>query len=266
MVRLLPIKINLGLYITGRREDGFHNIESIFYPLPWGDVVEGIPATTFSFTQHGLKLDCEEERNLAVKAFRLLEKELPSSLELQLLKVVPPGKGLGAGSADGTGVLLLLNDLYNLRLSQERLQTLAGELGSDTIFFTQDAPALVSGRGEILQPLPCFLKNYNVTLLLPPFAVSTAAAYSSIRASAVDIAWERVANIDWEYMRTSLSNQFEKPAFHQEPELEAAKRELYDAGALYASMSGSGSSLYAISEIPLNLEIRQGWKKILISL
>jgi 4-diphosphocytidyl-2-C-methyl-D-erythritol kinase len=243
-------KINLGLRILAKRSDGYHDLESIFYPLPLKDALEIVPSETVALFQSGLKFPGRASDNLCLKAFSLIKTRFPdlTPVAIYLHKAIPAGAGLGGGSSDGARMLLLLNDHFRLELTPGQLFELALELGSDCPFFLQKEPALVRGRGERVDPIRADFSAYSFILIHPSVRISTAEAFSRItpRPSSDDLG----AIIDqpvsgW---RDRLVNDFEKPVFEQHPELAEIKRKLYDSGALYASLTGSGSTIYGIYE------------------
>lgn len=247
MIGFPHAKINLGLSITSKRSDGFHDLESVFYPLPFCDILEIVSGTT-SLNLSGIPLAGKPAENLVIRAFQLLKKHYPQITEtaVYLHKHIPSGAGLGGGSSDAASMLCLLNDYFGLRLTPDELKTYALMLGSDCPFFLQSSPCCARGRGEILEPISLDLSEYSVLLVHPGVSVSTAWAYSQIQpAASVFPIRELISGpvINW---RSQLKNDFEIPVFRQYPALEAIKDQLYKAGALYASMTGSGSSFYAL--------------------
>lgn len=265
MVDFPPCKINLGLRVLNKRTDGFHNIETIFYPVPWYDALEvvpdSIPATGiptdrnhFSFETRGLKIDGSKEDNLCMKAFRLLQEKFKvPSVKICLLKNIPVRSGLGGGSSDGAFTLKLVNDLFHLKISIEHLKQFASQLGSDCTFFIEAIPCLATGRGDQLQPITLDLSAYYIIIVHPPESVSTAWAYASVsRRSRVSTKitgkreLEEIIHQPVESWKKELKNDFEEAVFKRHPEIAKVKTQLYEQGALYASMSGSGSAVYGI--------------------
>ena len=243
-------KINLGLYITSKRPDGFHNLETVFYPLPLRDVLEMVPSDRKVFFQTGLHIPGSQDDNLVLKACRLLEKHYPQikPLEIHLHKIIPQGAGLGGGSSDAAETLQLINRFFNLKISPGILSEYATELGSDCPFFMQSAPCFATGRGEILEPLTLDLSNYSLLLVHPEIRINTAWAFSKIRPSLPrDNLKQSISNPVKNWINT-ISNDFEQPVFEAHPQLQIVKKGLYDAGAIYASMTGSGSTIYGIFE------------------
>jgi 4-diphosphocytidyl-2-C-methyl-D-erythritol kinase len=250
MITFPNAKINLGLYVTGKRDDGFHNIESIFYPVPFCDVLEIIPADKFSFQYEGISVEGNPEDNLVVKAFRLMQSryDLPE-VSIFLLKNIPTGAGLGGGSSDASFTLKLLNDLFKLNLSDGQLIALATELGSDCPFFVTNYPAYVFGRGEMLEAVNVNFAGCYIMIVHAGIHISTAEAYRNITTySSLKIPLPHLIMRDRAYWKESLQNDFEPYAFSQYPVLAQINQKMYDNGAFYAAMSGSGSAIYGLFE------------------
>jgi 4-diphosphocytidyl-2-C-methyl-D-erythritol kinase len=249
-------KINLGLRILGRRPDGFHDIESIFYPVPWRDALEVVRSDVFSFRSFGLPLDGNSESNLCVRAYRMLGGRYQlRPVAMCLLKNIPAGAGLGGGSSNATFTLRLLNEFLQLNASMQELKSMAVQLGSDCPFFLDDAPCLVTGRGEILQPLNLDLSAYNIVIVKTQVAINTAWAYAQLSRHRRETGWhhapgeaplQQVVAAPVETWKTFLKNDFEEPVFLAYPQLAAIRQRLYDHGAVYAAMSGSGSAVYGL--------------------
>ena len=247
MILFPPAKINLGLNILKKRHDGFHELETVLVQTPVYDVLEILPAGKFSFHQSGLQFEQQVESNLVVKAYRLLQKncDIPET-SFHLLKNIPVGAGLGGGSADATFTLLGLNTLYNLNLSSVALQDLSGQLGSDCPFFVNDQPQIATGRGDVLEPVGLDLRGYYLKLINPGIHINTTQAYSAIELSKQTESIHKVIKRPIEEWKSHLFNSFEISVFKKYPELKELKTSLYNQGALYASMTGSGSSIYGI--------------------
>jgi 4-diphosphocytidyl-2-C-methyl-D-erythritol kinase len=245
-------KINLGLKITRKRPDGYHDLETVFYPLPYQDVLEVIQdqKSGLTFTQSGLTISGDSSSNLCVKAYQLLKEikpDLPSTL-MHLHKVIPMGAGLGGGSSDGTFALKLLNDKYQLGLTETELIDLSLKLGSDCPFFVLNKPCIAKGRGELMQPIELDLSKYFFVLIHPGIHISTAAAFAGMKPAPSKTPLEKTVSRPINEWKDLLVNDFEKPVFALHPLIEKLKAGLYEMGAVYASMSGSGSSLYGIFE------------------
>lgn len=250
-------KINLGLNVVSKRPDGYHNIETIFYPIPVKDALEIVAASTFSFTQTGIQVDAPVEKNLVVKAMNLLKTryEIPS-LEVHLLKAIPFGAGLGGGSADAAFMLKLLNDFCNLGLPAEELEKLASSIGADCPFFVRNTPVFASGIGTIFEPIRLSLKGYYLCLVKPDVAVSTPEAYSLVTPAAPVVSLKEIVSLPAAEWKDCMINDFEKSVFTKHPVIGDIKESLYEAGAVYASMSGSGSSVFGLFEKPTDLKKR----------
>jgi 4-diphosphocytidyl-2-C-methyl-D-erythritol kinase len=251
MITFPNAKINLGLNIVGRRPDGYHNIETVFYPVPLHDALEIVESKAFTFTQTGMEMNTPAEENLVVRALRRFTYPLPP-LEVHLLKKIPFGAGLGGGSSDAAFMLKMLNQLGNVNLSDEQLEEIASGLGADCPFFIRNKPAFASGTGSILEPLDFSLKSCYITIVKPPVAVSTAEAYAGITPRQPARSIREIIRTPMREWKYTLGNDFEDSIFARYPEIGRIKKKLYDAGAVYASMSGSGSSVFALFEQPVN--------------
>jgi 4-diphosphocytidyl-2-C-methyl-D-erythritol kinase len=241
-------KINLGLQVLRKRPDGYHDLQTIFYPVALHDVLESVPSDSFHFEQTGSPIAGEQGSNLCVKAWQLLKEHFPQmpDMSLHLHKAIPMGAGLGGGSADGSFTLRLLNDQFSLGLDERGLIELALQLGSDCPFFIMNRPVLATGRGEKMTPVDIDLSRLYIVLLHPGIHVSTAEAFAGItpRDRGLDLAARIMEPI--ETWKDWLTNDFEATVFGRYPEIAEAKRWLYEQGAVYASMTGSGSSVYGI--------------------
>jgi 4-diphosphocytidyl-2-C-methyl-D-erythritol kinase len=243
-------KINLGLHILNKRSDGFHDLETIFYPLPFKEALEIIPEADdtkeVSFTATGLSINLAPPDNICVKAYQLLKKDFPNlpPVKIHLHKTIPAGAGLGGGSADGAFTLLLLNKKFDLQLPEKALEAYALALGSDCAFFIKNQPCIAFGRGEVLESIDIDISNYKIIIVNPAIHINTAWAFKQIiplskKNSLKEIIKEPIAK--W---KEKLSNDFEIPIFKNHPQIEKIKTSLYDQGAIYASMTGSGSTVY----------------------
>lgn len=255
MISFPPCKINLGLNVVLKRQDGYHEIETCFYPVSWTDILEIIPSNTLEFKQSGISIDGKAEDNLCVKAYQLLRADfdLPP-VKIHLHKVIPMGAGLGGGSSDGAHTLRLLNTIFNLGITTALLKEYASRLGSDCAFFIEDKPMLGTGRGEILEDAKVDLKGKFIMIVKPNVHISTAEAYSSIRPTFNQNRIKDVAEMDISTWKSLLRNDFEKSVFEKHPLISDIKERLYQEGATYASMSGSGSAVYGIFEKPVELK------------
>lgn len=250
MVLFPNCKINLGLNVVSKRTDGYHNLETVFYPLPVKDALEVIRSTEFNFQSTGLSVAGTTENNLCVKAYHLLKNDLPHipPVSIHLHKAIPMGAGLGGGSADGAFMLMMLNKKFQLNLSQEQLIEYALQLGSDCPFFIVNKPCFATGRGETLSPIQLDLSPYKVVLVNPQIHVSTKEAFSTLSPAIPAKSIEVIIQQPIPTWKEELKNDFEEPVFALHPAIKDIKKYLYDIGAVYAAMSGSGSSVYGIFE------------------
>jgi len=245
-------KINIGLSVIGKRADGYHDIESIFYPINVKDSLEIIESafdqSEITFTSSGLDIDGNESNNLCIRAYRLLKKDFPSlpHIKMHLHKAIPMGAGLGGGSADGTAALKILIEKFGISINNEMLLHYALQLGSDCPFFINNTPSLASGRGEILKPIDLNLSAYNIFIINPGIHINTAWAFSQLKIPPTATNLNNIISIPVVEWKELINNDFETPIFNSFHELELIKSSLYKAGAIYASMSGSGSTLYGI--------------------
>lgn len=252
MLAFPSCKINIGLRIIEKRPDGFHNLQSCFYPVDWGDILEVIPAHEFHFGSSGLSIQGNSQHNLCVRAYELLKADfaLPS-VQIHLHKVVPIGAGLGGGSADAAFTLKLLNEQFGLALDNESLEDYARQLGSDCAFFIQNRPLYCTEKGDVFSPIQVDLTGYHILLVYPNLAISTAEAYAGVRPHVPDISLFEQLRMPIDTWRENMHNDFEDSLFPKNPVLPQIKQHLYDAGAVYASMSGSGSTVYGIFNAPV---------------
>jgi 4-diphosphocytidyl-2-C-methyl-D-erythritol kinase len=247
-------KINLGLNIIQKRSDGYHEIETIFYPIPLTDSLEIIENKepgkypNFPFFSSGLPINGKPASNLCVKAYRLLKHDFPniSSVQIHLHKIIPSGAGLGGGSADGAFTLKVLNQLFKLALSTEQLISYAAELGSDCPFFIINNPCFAKGRGEILEEIAIDLSAYKFVIVNPGIHVDTGRAFLDIIPAQPEKSLKEIIRTPVERWKDDLINDFEKIIFIQHQEIVDIKDDLYLKGAIYASMSGSGSTVFGI--------------------
>ena len=252
MVTFPNCKINLGLHILGKREDGFHDIETVFYPILFKDALELISHTNgnteVDFTATGLAVDGNPEDNLCIKAYHLLKKDFPQlpSVKMHLHKTIPIGAGLGGGSADAAYMLKLLNDKFNLNLSTHKLLNYSYQLGSDCPFFIINKPCFAMGRGEILEEIVVDLSVYKIVLINPGIHINTGWAFSQITPAISKKSIKEIIKQPIETWKDELKNDFENPVFTAHPQLKEIKEELYQQDALYAAMSGSGSTVFGI--------------------
>lgn len=251
MITFPNAKINLGLNITGRRPDGYHNLETVFYPVSWEDALEvtipKAPEKKVSLHQSGLEISGALEDNLVVKAYFLLDNlfNLPP-IDIHLYKHIPSGAGLGGGSSDAAFMLKLLNELFTLNLNEKQLEDYAATLGADCAFFIRNAPTYAEGIGNEFSPVTLSLKNYQIMIVKPDIFVSTREAFSQITPHYPEYSLREIITrpiCEWKELMT---NDFEKSVFPKHPLIGEIKQELYNQGAVYAAMSGSGSSVFGL--------------------
>jgi len=249
-------KINIGLYVTTKRADGYHNIESVFYPVPCVDALEFVPSTNTSFATTGIPVPGNEEHNLCLKAYRLLRRDFSriGELQIHLHKMIPMGAGLGGGSADGAFMVNMLNEFYKLNLSVDERKNYSSQLGSDCPFFIENRPAFVTGRGEVVEKISLNLSGWWIVLVFPGIHVATQLAFSKIKPAAAVFDLRNIESLPVEGWKRTIENQFEKSVFQEFPIIEEIKASLYLFGATYASMSGSGSSVYGLFRAKPNIE------------
>jgi 4-diphosphocytidyl-2-C-methyl-D-erythritol kinase len=254
MLAFANAKINIGLNITEKREDGYHNIETIFYPVKLYDVIEITDATTTHCVIKGLTVPGAEQDNLCLKAYHMLadEFDLPPQ-QICLLKNIPIGAGLGGGSADGAFTLKLLNDKFNLGLTGAQLQVYASKLGADCAFFIENKAAVAYGKGDALEPIHLDLSAYYKILVKPPVFISTAEAYAQVKPTLPEVPLKDLIDLPVKEWRSRVFNDFEDSISETYPEVSAIKNSLYLAGATFALMSGSGSAVYALFEKEMRL-------------
>jgi 4-diphosphocytidyl-2-C-methyl-D-erythritol kinase len=247
MISFPNAKINIGLNITEKRPDGYHNLETIFYPIELCDALEFVESEENKFAYSGFNIDGETDNNLIIKAYRLLKKEfnLPK-INIHLHKAIPMGAGLGGGSADAAFMLKMLNEEFKLGLSSEELQQKASLLGADCAFFVENKPTLAKGIGNIFEPTEVNLEGYHIVLVKPDVHVSTAEAYGGCKPQRWTTPLETAIKRPIAEWKNCIFNDFEKTVFVAHPELAEIKKMLYDKGAIYAAMSGSGSTIYGI--------------------
>lgn len=254
MITFPNCKINLGLDIVSKRPDGYHNLETIFYPVPLCDVLEittndEADAPHYTFEMYNATFDGEADDNLVVKAYKLLAAEHPlPNVQMSLYKHIPTGAGLGGGSSDAAFALKMLNDIAKLSLSDEQLEEYAARIGADCAFFVKNQPAFATGIGNILSPVECHLGGYHLVLVKPNIHISTKEAYSLVTPMQPAVSLTDVAPRPVNMWRSSMKNDFEPSVFAKYPETAEIKEKLYSLGAFYASMSGSGSSFFGIFE------------------
>ncbi len=258
MIGFPNAKINIGLNVVEKRSDGFHNLESVFYPVNIFDSLEIIEAKEMSFHSYGLNIPGAGSDNICVKAFELMKHHIGiPNLEIHLLKNIPFGAGLGGGSADGAWILKMINEKFELNLSDSDLEVFAAQLGSDCPFFIKNSAQYASGRGEILTPIDLDLHKYSFALIKPNFSISTKEAFSGLKPMPSNQDLVEILKSPVESWRGVVKNDFELSVFSKYPVLEKIKNDLYNFGAKYASMSGSGSTMFGIFEPELKGTIEE---------
>jgi len=252
MVVFPNAKINLGLHVVDKRSDGYHQIETVFYPVGLSDILEVTAAPDGSpepllFKQTGLGIGVPPEENTCVKAYRLLQQAYPlPAVAIHLHKIIPGGSGLGGGSADGTYTLKLLNQMFQMGIDKYRLASFALQLGSDCPFFIFNEPMLAMGRGELLKPIDMSLDKYYLMVVIPGIQISTRWAYQQVTPEKPRIPLEELIIAPVYNWKGLVVNQFEDPLCRLHPEIGIIRDTLYEHEAVYASMSGSGSAVFGL--------------------
>lgn len=256
MIRFPNAKINLGLNIVSRRDDGYHNLETVFYPVMIKDALEIIVSENHedSFTESGTSTGTPPESNLVMKALKLMREsyDIPP-LEIHLLKKIPFGAGIGGGSADAAFMLKLLNDKFSLGADERDLAFLARKLGADCPFFIYNRPLFASGIGEVFEETGLSLDGYYFVLIKPDVHVSTKDAFALVSPQKPVFSLKEIIKLPVAEWKDKMYNDFERSVFPQYPVIKEIKEKLYNLGAVYASMSGSGSSVYGIFDNPLDI-------------
>lgn len=256
MISFPNAKINLGLHVTRKRNDGFHDIETVFYPVPLRDALEIHPSGESKSSLHlyGTPIPGGGD-NLCKKAYELMQQEygLPA-VNMHLLKQIPTAAGLGGGSSDAAHTLLMLNELFNLKITTTELEKLAARLGSDCSFFIRNKPTYAHGRGELFEPVDLDFSGKHIMLVKPDIHISTAEAYGLVKPNAKRPSLREISQQALSDWKDFLINDFERPIFEKYPEIREIKELLYEMGALYASMSGSGSAVYGIFHTPPSID------------
>ena len=262
MITFPIAKINLGLNVVERRPDGYHNLETVFYPVPISDALElTIMNTKFPSTVDcdikvtNLEVEGDEQRNLVVRAYQLLKQDFQQMprIHAHLWKGIPTQAGMGGGSSDCAYTIRLLNEMFTLGLSDEQMIQYAARLGADCAFFILSRPAYAEGIGELLQPISLNLSSYYIGIVRPNIPVSTREAFSLIKPQKPAKCCREVVMQPIETWREELTNDFEQSVFTLHPEIGAIKQQLYDFGAVYAAMSGSGSAVFGLFQNEIDL-------------
>lgn len=263
MILFPNAKINLGLQITEKLPSGYHSINSCLYPIPWSDILEVIPAKKHSFKATGIEIPGKKEEDIVLKAYKLLKQDFPlPEINVHLHKMIPIGAGLGGGSADAAFMLKHLSNAFQLFLEEEVLEEYAAILGSDCPFFIKNSPAMVSGTGTDLEPIDLNLSGMHLVVINPGIHISTSQAYSGVvpKVSTTDLR-ELLSSKNFDRWKKELVNDFENSLFEQYEPLSVVKNNLYQNGALYAAMSGSGSTMFGLFEEKpqLSFEMAENW-------
>ncbi len=264
MITFPNAKINLGLNVVKKRADGFHDIETIFFPVYWNDMLEIIPRgdKEIHFSFSGLAVDCPPEKNLVVKAYDLMKKQygLPGA-DIHLHKKIPFGGGLGGGSSDAASTIRLAKQLFNIPLDEKKLMELALEIGSDCPFFIINIPSFATGRGEQLTPVEIDLTGYYLVIQVPNLPVPTKEAYQSIVPARPAKSLKNLVKQPVEEWKNRIQNDFEWAIFKKYPSIQQIKNQFYHSGAVYASMSGSGSAVFGLFNAPPAISFTPGVKQ-----
>ncbi len=250
-------KINIGLHITSKRSDGFHNIETVFYPVPQTDVLEIIPSQTpgTKFAGFGIEIPGDTASNLCIKAYDALRADfdLPP-VKIILHKNIPMGAGMGGGSSDGAFTLVVLNKMFELGLTDVQLEKYASALGSDCAFFIRNKPALGTEKGNVLENIAVNLQGLYLVIVKPNAHIGTAEAYAGVTPKIPELSLKEITTLPVNQWKGLIKNDFEDSIFPKHTEIAAIKDTLYKNGALYASMTGSGAAVFGIFEQEVNLK------------
>ena len=267
MIAFPNAKINLGLNITKKRPDGYHELESCFFPIGWSDILEIIPSDKLEFNSTGIEIPGKPDQNLCLKAHQLLCVDFDlSPVKMHLHKIIPIGAGLGGGSSDGAFALKVMNDLFELNLTNSELESYAAQLGSDCPFFIQNRSKYVTGTGGNFSDIKVDLSGKQLIVVKPDLHISTGEAYAGIIPKPTTHDCKKIIEeqsiTEW---KDSLYNDFEGSIFPKHPEISALKSNLHDQGAIYASMTGSGSAVFGIFEAGEEVKVSTGkvWRQYL---
>jgi 4-diphosphocytidyl-2-C-methyl-D-erythritol kinase len=246
-------KINLGLNVVEKRQDGFHNIETVFYPVGWQDILEVLPDETkesgVTFTSSGIAIPGAVEENLCVRAYNLISKDYPMpAVKIHLHKVIPIGAGLGGGSSDAAFFIKAINEIFDLNLAWGELHHYAKQLGADCSFFITNKPIFAEGKGDQLESTNVSLNGYFIAIVFPGIHVNTTDAYTNVVPHKPEISLEELIVSPVVKWKELIKNDFEKNIFEKFPAISVVKNKMYELGAVYSGMSGSGSAVYGIFE------------------
>ena len=254
MISFPNCKINLGLNVISKRDDGYHEISSVMYPVEILDILEVIKSDKLKFTSSGLDIPGDVDSNLCIKAYKILQREHNiDPVHIHLYKNIPMGAGLGGGSSDGAYTLKLINDLFELDITNDQLKVYAAELGSDCAFFIDKMPQLASGRGEMLEPFNVTLNGKTIVLINDGTHISTQEAYGNVTPKRPNKHIQEVLSSPISEWKNKLINDFELGVFKNHPQLAVYVEKLYQSGAQYAAMTGSGSTIYGLFDESPNL-------------
>jgi 4-diphosphocytidyl-2-C-methyl-D-erythritol kinase len=260
MILFAPAKINIGLKVLNKRPDGYHNLDSIFYPIPLFDIMEFSKSDTFQLISSGLTVDADPNDNLVYKAYDLINKRYKiGGLKIHLHKIIPMGAGLGGGSSDASTTLLAINKLFDLRITKDELAGFAKQLGADCPFFIYNKVVIARGIGTEFENLDLDLSNYHIVLIKPDIHISTAEAYAGVKLEGAEAKLDLSILNSQNQWRGQYINSFENHLFQKYPLLSELKESLYKHGAAYASMSGSGSTIFGLFEN--KPKVIDAWKK-----
>ena len=256
MITFPNAKINIGLHVVSKRPDGYHNLETIFYPVQLSDALEMVEAKETKLSFSGIKIDGQPEKNLVYKAWELLRTDFDiPPVHFHLHKAVPFGAGLGGGSSDAAFALKMMNDYFSLNLANKQLANYASQIGADCTFFIYNKPVFAEGIGNQFSTVNIDLSDYKIVIIKPEFGVSTPDAYRNIKPAEAKFDLKQLENIPVEEWKNVVKNDFEKSVFPGYPKIEILKKKLYEMGALFASMSGSGSAVFGIfRHLPTNID------------
>jgi 4-diphosphocytidyl-2-C-methyl-D-erythritol kinase len=247
MITFPNAKINIGLNVTNKRTDGYHNLETVFYPVKINDALEIIKTSKMSFETSGIVIPGNAGDNLCLQAFDLMRKDydLPN-IKIHLHKNIPVGAGLGGGSADAAFFIKLINDKFELQLSDEKMENYCRKLGTDCAFFIQNKPVFALDKGDVFEPIALNLSDYYLALVMPPVHVSTAEAYLGVIPKQPKQSLKELIKLPIEEWQENILNDFESSILENHPQIKQVKQDLLNAGALFSMMSGSGASVYGI--------------------
>ncbi|HDR51463.1 MAG TPA: 4-(cytidine 5'-diphospho)-2-C-methyl-D-erythritol kinase [Mariniphaga anaerophila] len=249
-------KINIGLHVVSKRPDGYHNLETVFYPVQLFDALEMAETGKAGITFSGLPVEGPADENLVMKAYRILKKDfgLPP-VQFHLHKNIPAGAGLGGGSSDAAFTLKMLNNYFKLQITSEKLKDYAAQLGADCSFFIDNKPAFAEGIGDLLSCVDIDLSQFHIVVLKPEISVSTAEAYRNVIPAQPVFKLEGLPAVPVDHWKDVVKNDFENSVFLRFPEIKRWKEKLFELGAIYASMSGSGSAVFGIfRHLPADLD------------